>query len=561
MSSQTLDSEPDTKELVRTLDELVHIENFENNKQNVTNLLNVLYLQPLRNRDLYYIPQLYESSFLEVLSQNLALNYKLDSAERNDTSRRNFYLMCMIIVTHADENIEFRKNAAHSSLPQTLTNIISDSANYVSRSKSINFAIRALYNVTRLTDKVEYFRKFKIVTHLLRIIDKIECERTRVCAVMCLGWTMNQYDIEKIARSINQTTFNVILSYAFSLLDRAIQSGNSNGQTAYCCFLKEYGKLPYFWGYEIAEGIARLAMNEEIRECVSRNPDMFKLLVQLYLNGNKIEKVAAGYAICVFSLNETIVMMIKENEKLLDCMKIDHAIDSDDLKFYLTEIMFRVLFHRDLNSTQYLQLEYNLIKTVSNSASIEYAFESLLNKIKLAYEMHFHENSIHYKNYHDCFIRELADNVCKSSRFHNTDTLEERENVLINKLRMNIIFFINQLIKNVYSDKFLSIENVENLPKSSISVVKEYSGYFDSDIQLSVQETCESKSRKRCFNEFELQKNIFNKNFYAIASRIKSTSIQKRILSIIKSIEDEFKVFIELNSIENASASKKPCVH
>ena len=179
----------------------------------------------------------------------------------NDNNARDlFNLINLIITAYADDDIDFRHYGAKSTLIKTILFIITDPLNENSESEflsdSVNRTIRSLYNITRIESEMQLFKNLNIASILMQKINKITCERTKVCAILCLSWTLQSDEIIQIKSQTNMledVSFESGIVFAFGLLDRALQSGSQRKDEMFRCFLGEYGKLPYYWAYEIAD--------------------------------------------------------------------------------------------------------------------------------------------------------------------------------------------------------------------------------------------------------------------------------------------------------------------
>ena len=198
------------------------------------NDLTKLYNKPVANRTLYKpITQLMIShDFFQVMSQILKKINQQRLLSETSALRDIFNMICHIVMSYADDDLAFRRNATKSELIETLVKIVADPFNEKSPNslciECVNNAIKSLYNVTRLESKLTRYKELRIAPILLSKIPGLTCQRARVCAVLCLGWTLHLDEIERIKNQTNlveQLSFEEGVCFAFGLLEKAFQTG------------------------------------------------------------------------------------------------------------------------------------------------------------------------------------------------------------------------------------------------------------------------------------------------------------------------------------------------
>lgn len=501
MNIENSTSDDEIKELERSVANLKNIEYFLNNIDLVLKSLNNLYYIPLKNRQLYLAATeiIKNNGIIQLMSKILSKINIIYEPNINESILNIFNLICSIIITYADDRVEFRQYSTNSALIKTLVNIISYDANNpenIERNRFIvcvNSAIRALYNVTRLENEIERYRKLEIAPILIKRLKYIHCERTRVCAILCLGYTMNLNEIEGFdERALNDITFIDGVTYAFSLLNKALQAGNENSENMFCCYLGKHGELPYFWAYEIVDAISKWTKNKQVTNFISEHSQLFGFIIDLYLNGNIAEKESASYAILICSFNSKLMEIIVNHKELLARMKIDHGKSSDILKMNLSQLKFLLTFQPSFNSIDYHKLENNLNETSLNFLlKIQNELESLENK----YQRFFSQECIHFKHFHDTLLNRISELVVeKSCTYDDTKSksLEVKENCMFNLILMRVKYFVKHLT-NIYSQNI----NYQNSKFMFQSVSNETAIEIRQDEKLSIEVYAEKENKKR----------------------------------------------------------------
>ena len=435
------------------IDNLCNINNFVGeNGQSLTQYFDFLYTKPNQRIILFspIIEYMIKNNFFQLMIKILrdANNYRfLDS---DNPAREAFIIINQIIISYADFSIEFRKSSVISQLINSLVEIIDDSYNTVKNANNkciecVNLTIRALYNVTRLNEMRMLFRKLKIPFILMSRINHINDEKTRVCAILCLGWTLNAEDIE--SHSVGELDLDFGLTISFSLLDRALQTGNSNDKKMFRCFLGQHNLLPCFWAYEICDGITKLGEIENVRKVISNRSELFKLLVEFYTKSISIqEKISASYAILVFSCETNFIEIVRKNASFRKLLLTD--ITQEELCANLALINHNLYFKVGL------ELELNL----KSASEYELKFKELsvvLDNLIRTYT----ENEIiklNYKNCQEAFLRDTFHTVEEMSDYDRFKVL--LLNLILKKMKQH---FDKELLR-VYICKWTEVSSFEN---------------------------------------------------------------------------------------------------
>jgi len=477
-----------------------------------------LYTKPMQNRIFYSkITELMTNSgFIELISNILKKINQLQLLKEDSIIRDIFNIICFVIISYADENIYFRTCSSKLELIETLVVIITNEENWQNEfgKESVFNAIRALYNVVRLENEFRRYKDLRIASILIEKMSKITCERTRVCAVLSLGWTLD--DIEKVQNLIKDFKDGIV--FAFSLLEKALNTGNNNEEFMFRCFLGEYNRLPYYCAYEIADGIARLAKNETILSYLANNIFMLNLLIRLYLVGNLTEKESASHAILLLTFNRKLLESIANHPLFLNQIKCDLKLDNDFIKLNITQIVYRVVFHPDLHSLDYLKFEHTL--AVKNLQKNLYYLQTELDTIKSIYREF--KNRTLFMNHQESFQREIKANINYNNINQRAiNALDEKRVVVLNVILMKLQRYFQSLTENYCSSQ--------------------------NEVEKSVS---------RCFNELEIiQQIIFpnNKEFQAFVNFLIEDDNQDYVLKKIstlltKSIVYRFKDLLYLSN-------------
>lgn len=248
--------------------------------------------------------------FIKVITQILKLANDLRLIHKENDVRKTFKILFLILISYADDNYEFRENAAQSDLVTVLLKIISD--NPVEQSNDlctecVNGCIRGLFNITRVESEIIRFKKLGILDVLSKRFGKTNDSKTRLCLIACVLFNLYKEEFNKNEFLIDEVTLKEELIFAFNLIIGALKSGNNNDRYSFCCYLGEPKKLPYFWADFIVKIIAQLAENKNsIRVYVESNPELLNCLFELHTRGNLEEKGSTQRAIEMFFKNENI---------------------------------------------------------------------------------------------------------------------------------------------------------------------------------------------------------------------------------------------------------------
>jgi hypothetical protein len=412
-------------------------------QQELLKNLEYLYNTPLINRNLYsnISKLIIESEFISFVSSLLAKINSSRLLNENSLIRDIFIQINLILISYADDNFEFRQAVSNSSLLESLIQIIRDSNNSDElETECVYISIRSLYNVTRIQTEIKRYKKLGIANLLLVKMNEIKCEKTKICAILCLSYTLQLDELEKIQIQKVNISVEEGVTFTFGMLRKALDSGNKNKENMFQYFLSEKGKLPYFWAHELAEGIGKWANNILVRNFIAKNSYLFNWLTELYLNGNVIEKEMSSYGILKFSFDRTLMQLIGNNRVLLNQIKLDTEIDSEVLLKNLTRIRFRLAFHPDLNSIEYLKQEYNL-----DFNPKLFKLQILLDELK---SIHIRYNeSVHLKLNFEILQKEITQFIINNVRNEDDSKKDEKKrNIMINMISIRIKSYINNFI-------------------------------------------------------------------------------------------------------------------
>jgi hypothetical protein len=372
------------------IENICNINNFVGeNGQPLTHYFDFLYKKPNQNPQLFdpIIEIMIDSNFFQVIKKILQNTSKSRLLDSDNPAREVFIALNKIIISYADFSIEFRKQSVSSKLIHVIVEIIKDEYNKVTNANDkciecINFVIRALYNVTRLNEMRNLFRQLQIPLILISRISAIVDEKTRVCAILCLGWTLTSDDFETRSfegLNLDKSLYlDVELTLSFSLLDRALQTGNNNSENMFRCFLGQHNLLPCFWAYEICDGIAKLGEIDSLRRIISNRVELFKLLVEFYTKSQSIwEKISASYAILVFSRETNFIEIIRKNSSFRQLLLTDiqHRELSNNLVLINHNLYFKIGIELELNlkSASEFELKFKELSTILTDLITAYA--------------------------------------------------------------------------------------------------------------------------------------------------------------------------------------------
>ena len=126
MNVENLTADEDIKRLEKSVKNLINLEFFLNDVDLVLENLNNLYYIPLKNRQLYSTATeiINNNGIIQLLDKILSKINSIYEPNIDESILDIFNLVCSIIITYADDRVEFRQYSTKSSLLKTLINII-----------------------------------------------------------------------------------------------------------------------------------------------------------------------------------------------------------------------------------------------------------------------------------------------------------------------------------------------------------------------------------------------------------------------------------------------------
>ena len=497
-------------------------------QQELLKKLEYLYNTPLINRNLYssISKLIIESEFISFVSSIFAKINSSRLLNENSLIRDIFIQINLILISYADDNFEFRQAVSNSSLLETLIQIIRDSNNSNElETECVYISIRSLYNVTRIQTEIKRYKKLGIANLLLVKMNEIKCEKTKICAILCLSYTLQLDELEKIQIQKVNISVEEGVTFTLGMLRKALDSGNKNKENMFQYFFLEKGKLPYFWAHELAEGIGKWANNILVRNFIAKNSYLFNWLIELYLNGNVIEKEMSSYGILKFSFNGTLMQLIGNNHVLLNQIKLDTEIESEVLLKNLTCIRFRLAFHPDLNSIEYLKQEYNL-----DFNRKLFKLQIQLDELK-SIHMRYNNGSVHLKLNFEILQKEITEFIINNVRNEDDSKKDEKKrNIMINMISIRIKSYINNFTHadlniNEGNKSVVRYQNERVFNDYGVLNKEEYNALLKLETNINKSYQNEGSALNRIDN-FLNQRSIF-KNLTNICD-LKSQSLKRK---------------------------------